>query len=238
MDTATAALATAQKEGQKEDLQLSADEQKIQSKKDELEELTNGGAPTQILCKAHGIVTAISVTAGSSIAADTSIMTLEAPDMGYSLSIPVTAQQSSLVKPGDAGTVTMGFEPTEMSAVLTEIKNDPDNPGAGKLLIFELIGEDAEAGMELNISVGEPDKDYDIIVPLRALREDSEGSYVLRVLPKRGLFGTRYALERVSVEVLARDDKCAAVSGQLSPGDMAVTTHPLDIKPGAAVRLP
>ena len=236
VDTATEALATTQKAGQKEDLQLSADEQIINTKRAELEELTNGGQPTEILSKVHGIVTSISITPGNSVTAGTVIMTLEAPDMGYALSIPVSLEQSKLVSPGESGSVTQGFEPTEICAILTEIKNDPDTPGYGKLLVFELSG-DVDSGMELNVSVSKPDEDHALVVPLSTLREDSQGCYVLRVLEKRGLFGTRYFIDRVSVKVLSRDDENAAVSGDIFPGDMVVTTYQLKLKAGDTIRL-
>lgn len=239
VDSAVEALEAAQDDAQKSDLELNAKKEAIDKKRAEVTALVGGedgeAVPVALYSKVNGLVTSVSVVAGSSAEAGAVLMTVEVPDLGYTVSFPVSREQSALLSPGDAGEVTFGYEPAEIGAVLKEIAPYPENP-AQKLLVFELEGQ-ADTGAELNISVGKPQEEFSAVIPRSALREDSAGSYIMRVAPKRGLFGTSYVLERVSVSVQAQDDKSAAVSGELSTGDMAVTSQPLTLKNGDRVRL-
>ena len=239
VDTAIEALEAAQNNAQKEDLKLSAQKEDIDEKRAEIAALTgeDGGEATYVplLSKYNGLVTSVIATAGSSADAGGVLMSIEVPDMGYTVSIPVSREQSSMVSEGDIGSVTIGYEPAEISAVLKEIKPNPEDP-AQKLLVFELQGE-ADTGAVLSISVGEPDEAYDMLIPPAALRKDSSGSFVLALDVKRGLFGTRYAVSRVPVEVLARDDESIAISGELPSGTMVITTNPCDLHSGDTVRI-
>lgn len=236
VDTALDALATAQKEGQKADLKLTADKEKIDEKREELKALTNNGETVLLVSKVNGIIKSIAAGPGSAVEKGTALMTIEVPDMGYTVSFPVSRAQSALLSEGAvAYAVTDGDEPG-ITGVLQEIGAYTED-ASKKLLTFALSGE-AEAGAQLSLIISGDSKEYDRVIPSAALREDSSGSFVLTVTAKRGLFGTRYMLSRVPVEVLARDDRSVAVSGELNAGDMVVTTNPCTLGEGDYVSIP
>ncbi|MDO4732787.1 MAG: RND transporter, partial [Bacillota bacterium] len=124
-----------------------------------------------------------------------------------------------------------------IKATLVAIKNDPENPGQGKLLQFRLEGEDISAGMQLTLSLGQKSANYDVIVPNSALRTDANGTFVLMVTAKSTPLGNRYYANRVDVNVLATDDVNSAVSGGISSYDYVLTTSTKPIEPGQMVRL-
>ena len=88
-----------------------------------------------------------------------------------------------------------------------------------------------------NISVGQRSSNYDVVIPSSAIRQDSNGSFVLMVTSKNTPLGNRYTAKRVDVNVLASDDKNSAVSGGLSNWDYVITSSNAPVEPGSKVRL-
>ena len=122
-----------------------------------------------------------------------------------------------------------------MEATLEAIIPDPGNPGAGKLLVFRVTG-DIDAGANITLSIGQRSANYDTIIPKSALREDTNGYFVLVITVKSSPLSNRYIATRVDVNVLAEDDTSAAVSG-LSAGDFVITTSSKPVAAGAQVRM-
>ena len=77
---------------------------------------------------------------------------------------------------------------------------------------------------------------FDTIVPKSAIREDSNGKFVLIVTSKNTPLGNRYTATRADVQVLAEDDTSAAVSG-LASNDYVITTASKPLSPGSQVRM-
>ena len=93
------------------------------------------------------------------------------------------------------------------------------------------------AGQSLNISVGQKSANFDYIVPNSAVREDSNGKFILIVESKSSPLGNRYVATRVDVEVLASDDKQTAVNGGLYGYEYVITTSSAPVEAGKLVRL-
>ena len=209
--------------------------QQIEKAKQKLADLT-GGEEAQILARVSGTIQTIDASPGDTKQKDDIIATIEAPDMGYSLSFSVTNDQANRLRPGDTATVSNFYWGTEIVATLNSIKIDQKNPQTNKLLTFDLSGN-VTAGSELTLSVGQKSANYDIIIPSSSIRTDANGSFVLKVESKNSPLGNRYIARRVPVEVLASDDSNSAVSADLSFGDYVITTSSAPIKSGDLVRL-
>ena len=124
-----------------------------------------------------------------------------------------------------------------IQAQLVAIRNDPEQPGRGRLLQFALSGE-VETGSSLTLSVGQQSAEYSSVVPNSALRSDSNGDFILTVTSKQTPLGTRYTATRVDVQVLATDDTRSAISGAALTGwDYVITTATKPVEPGMLVRL-
>ena len=116
---------------------------------------------------------------------------------------------------GDVATIT-NYYSDDITATLESVANDPQNPGQGKMLVFRLTGDGVEAGANLTLSIGQRSANYDCLIPNSALRNDSNGDFVLVVVAKSTPLGNRYVATRASVTVLAKDDTKAAVTGLAS----------------------
>lgn len=218
------------------DLDLASMRRDIESQQRKVAELEEDTVDAVITAPIAGLVTEINVSAGGMTSPGTALAVIEVPDLGYSVSFPVTVEQAKKVKVGDPAEVSNNYWGQNISATLTSIKPDPENPGKGRLLVFSLDGE-VDSGSQLNVSIGQKSANYDRILPNSALRSDSNGYFVLIIESKSTPLGTRYKAQRVDVELLAQDDNNAAVSGGISDYDYVLTSATAPVESGQYVRL-
>ncbi|MEG1997564.1 MAG: HlyD family efflux transporter periplasmic adaptor subunit, partial [Clostridiales bacterium] len=196
---------------------------KIDEKQKEVNLLQKDSVGATITAPMAGIVKTINVAAGANSEINQPLAVIESPDNGYSLSFPVTMEQSKRVQLGDSGEIINYYWGNDIKANLAQIKNDPEKPGQGKILVFSLTGE-VEAGTQYTISIGQKSANYDVIVPNSALRSDSNGDFILMVTAKSTPLGNRYIATRVDVKILATDDTNSAISGGPTSWDYVITT--------------
>ena len=218
-------------------LNLEASRKKIAEQQKVVNELLAESVNAEITAPMAGIVTTINVAAGQTTSADQPLAIIEADDLGYSVSFSVTTEQAKTLTLGDQAEVSGYYWGPEIKAVLTSIKNDPENPGKNKILNFTVTGDEVTAGSQLSLSIGQRSQDYPTIVPNSAVRNDSTGDFVLIVEAKSTPLGNRYIARRVDVQVLAKDDINSAVSGGLTTSDYVITTSSKPLEPGMQVRL-
>ena len=192
---------------------------------------------TVIFTMSDGIpyTTALSCSAGEEAPIDSTVATIEMSDKGYTLEITVTPEQAKKVRVGDEADIQY-FWYGDASAVLQSISPDKSNPAQGRILKFAVTG-DVTPGQNLQIAMGSKGQRYETIVPNSAVREDSNGKFVLAVVAKSSPLGNRYMAQRLDVEVLASDDTSSAVTGDFLGGEFIVTTSTKPIEPGMQVRL-
>ena len=207
----------------------------IQEQEERVAELKANALGAEVTAKVSGQISSLNVTAGRDAGAGETLAVIEVVDRGYTVRLPVTIEQSQKVRLGDKASVTNYYWGQQIDATLTQIINDPSNPGKGKLLVFTLTG-DISSGQNVTLSVGEKSANYDTIVPNSALRTDTNGTFVLVVMAKSSPLGNRYIATRVDVQVLAQDDTTAAVSG-LSFGDYVITTSSKPLEAGMQVNM-
>lgn len=207
----------------------------IQEQEERVAELKANALGAEVTAKVSGQISSLNVTAGRDAGAGETLAVIEVVDRGYTVRLPVTIEQSQKVRLGDKASVTNYYWGQQIDATLTQIINDPSNPGKGKLLVFTLTG-DISSGQNITLSVGEKSANYDAIVPNSALRTDTNGTFVLVVMAKSSPLGNRYIATRVDVQVLAQDDTTAAVSG-LSFGDYVITTSSKPLEAGMQVNM-
>ena len=206
--------------------------QRAQKKLDDL----LGGEEATVTAKVAGTIQTLDASPGDTKKKDDVIATIEAPDMGYTLSFSVTNDQANRLRVGDTATVSNFYWGSEITATLTSIKIDQKNPQTNKILTFDLNGN-VTSGTELTLSVGQKSANYDVIIPSSSVRTDANGTYVLKLESKNSPLGNRYLARRVPVEVLAVDDTNSAVSADLGYGDYVITSSSSPLKNGQLVRL-
>ncbi len=220
---------------QLEDLALKDMRRDIEQQRELVEKLTKDTVATEITSKVSGTVSAINVSSGKENTPGSPMAVIDVSDRGYILKFPVTREQAKYLKVGDKADVTNYYWGSDVDATLEAIAADPGGGGQSRQLVFRVSG-DIEPGANITLSIGQKSTTYDTVVPKSALREDTNGHFVLVITAKNTPLGNRFIATRVDVQVLAEDDTTAAVSG-LTANDYVITTSSQPLTAGTQVRM-
>ena len=209
----------------------------LQKQRDEIAEMQAKAVGASIEAPISGTITSITVKAGDEAQPDTALVTMQPEGKGFTMSFSVTNDQAKRLSVGDKADLVNSWRYSDMDITLASIKPDTTDPGQKKLLTFDITGEEVTPGQSLNVSVGQKSANYDLIVPNSAIREDSNGKFILIVESKSSPLGNRYVATRVDVEVLASDDTQSAISGGLYGYEFVITTSTQPVEAGKLVRL-
>lgn len=190
---------------------------------------------TEITSPISGTVTDIAVTAGTTVNANDVMMTIQPENKAYVLQFSVTENQAKKVRVGDTAEILNNWYGNDVSAVVSAIRKDSQNR-SNSIIICEMKG-DVSVGDSYTLSIGEQSSNYDTIVPTSAIREDSNGKFILIIESKSTPLGNRYYARRVDVDVITSDDTKSAVTGALEGYEYVTTTTTKPIKENEQVRL-
>lgn len=214
-------------------LDLNREKELIDKQRELVNELMENGDGQQVTANVSGVVSDIYYNAGTTAGAETPMAKITVTDRGYTLRVPVTAEQARQLQIGEQAELANYWQ-SDVTATLETMFNDPQN-GGGKVLLFRLSGE-VEPDSLLQLNLGQKSQTYEALIPNSALRTDTNGYYALVVEAKNTPLGNRYYARRADVTVLASDDTTTAVSG-LAGGDYVITTASRPLEPGESVRL-
>ena len=219
--------------GDSSSIDMEASKKAIERKQKEVEKLRENADELEVKSSVSGTIASISASAGKSIGGEEQpLATINVTDRGFTVKIDVTNEQAKKVKVGDTAEL-VNFWGGDAVATLDQITNSQSS--GSRTLVFTLTG-DIQAGQNITLSIGQKSSNYDALIPLSGLREDSNGKFVYVLQSKNSPLGSRYIATRVTVQELARDDKSAAVSG-ISQGDFIITTSNKPVEAGKQVRL-
>lgn len=219
------------------ELDLSKTSKDIAEKKEEIAKLREKSEGSAIKAPVAGTVTSLAYVAGESTKPEEAAAVIQVAGKGFTTNFSVTNEQAKKVQVGDMAELQNSWYYDDIQITLSAIKPDPENPGQKKLLVFDITGSSVQAGQALNISVGQRSAEYEMVVPNSAVREDSNGKFILIVESKSSPLGNRYVASRVDVEVLASDDNNSAVSGGLYGYEYVITTSTKPVEAGKQIRL-
>lgn len=218
-----------------ENLNLTSMKKSIEKAKEKVEKLKKENETTEIISKYSGIVSAINAKVGDETIPDMEIITIDLSSEGYTVEITVDGEKTRKIKKGVEAEVLNNWN-GNITAVLTNIKNDTTANSKNRILVFSVTGDvDSNTNLDLSIPLGSGN--YDTIVPKSAVYTDNKGSFVLIVKSKSSPLGNRYFAERVPVEVLCSDEVSSAISGSVTYGDYVIVASSLPVKPGDQVRM-
>ena len=209
----------------------------LKKQRDDIAKLQENAVGASIEAPISGTITSVTVKAGDEAQPDTALVTMQPEGKGFTMSFSVTNDQAKRLSVGDKADLVNSWRYSDMDITLASIKPDTTDPGQKKLLTFDITGDEVTPGQSLNVSVGPKSANYDLIVPNSAIREDSNGKFILIVESKSSPLGNRYVATRVDVEVLASDDTQSAVSGALYGYEFVITTSTQPVEAGKLVRL-
>ena len=210
-------------------------EDNIAKQKEKIQQLESSSDINEVKAKEAGIVASIDCKVGDNLEAGAAIGKIQLASSGYIVKATITKDQAKLLRTDDEATIENVWD-DGVSATVKSVKADPSNPQQNMIVTFDVKG-DITPGTTLQIMAGEKSGYYDTVVPNNAIREDSQGKFVLVVNVKGTPLGNRYTVERVSVDVQASDEQNSAISGAIQSYENVVTNSSKPLESGKQVRL-
>ena len=217
-------------------LNLNSRMDEIKEQKALIEELKSKQSSTVIVAPISGTISSINLTAGQDTTPGSPIASMQPEGSSMSMSFTVTNEQARKLSVGMQADLVNYWRYDDVVVTLNRIIPDPSNPSQSKKLVFGVTGS-VIAGQTLNVSVGDRSADYDMTVPNSAIREDSNGKFILLVEVKSSPLGNRYKAARADVEILASDDTHSAISGAFESYGYVITTATKPVAAGQLIRL-
>ncbi|MGN0602556.1 MAG: HlyD family efflux transporter periplasmic adaptor subunit [Oscillospiraceae bacterium] len=217
----------------KNSVDIEAMQNEIKRLEEKVNDIKKDAAGGDITAQVAGVISSIKVVAGETLESGAEIASIEMVEKGYTASFSVTMDQAKKVKVGDLAEIQY-FWGGDAQAKLAQIKSDSSN-AQNKLLVFDVTG-DVTPGQSLQLVLGAKGQPYDCIIPNNAIKEDSNGKFVLTVVAKSSPLGNRYIAKRADITVLASDGVNTAVTGVLQ-SDYIISTSTKPINAGDQVRL-
>ncbi len=182
-----------------------------------------------------GVVTERFREPGDMVVPGAPILALEDPSRGYRIFVGVPQARAALFKPGARAILTEGKR--KLSARIFRVH---PAVGPGELATVEIRFSERPFGLPSGARVGVDLVVREVrgaIVPLRALLETANGTYVFLARREKGPFAR---IEVARVRVLGRAKEEVALSGPLSSGDLVVVASEstlLSLHNGQKVRI-
>ncbi len=227
---------------QLKDLDMEQSKQTIEDQREKVESLRGKSIGDEITARYAGIITAISGVAGDKLEAGATIASINVSGKGYTLKKSVTNEQAQKVQLGEVVQASGYYWGAEApTAELIAIKNDPQNPGRGKILEFDVKG-DVSVGQQISFTIGSRSQYYEMVVPNSAIREDNDGKFILIAEVKSTPLSNRYIAKRIDVQVITSDNILTAITAAIDNdfyygGTFVITTSTKPVVPGTQVRL-
>lgn len=214
------------------------DSENLNDLRDKVAKLEAKAMGSEVKAPVSGKIVTLAKQAGEKTEAKETVAVIQVEGKGLCTKISVDARQASKVKVGDPVTIEDYFY-FGCTANLAAIQPDKDDPKNKKTLLFDLVGEDFEAGASVSLSVGQANQSFNLVVPKSAVREDTKGKFILTLESKAVPFGTRYIAKKVEVtQVYAEDDTKVAIEAAVEPwGTYVITNETKPVKNGDQVRL-
>lgn len=223
-------------EGQVTEVTLASQYNDILEQQKVVDDLQDKSIDAVIKSPISGTITEIAYTAGQTVAADEAMAQIQPENKAFTLSFTATANQAKKIKVGDKAEILNNWYGADISAQVSSIRRDPQDKQ--NCTIVCTMSGDVSSGDSYTLSVGEQSANYDYIVPTSAIREDSNGKFILTIRAKSTPLGNRYYAQRVDVDVITSDDSQSAVSGALDTyGVYVITTTTKPVEAGQQVRL-
>jgi uncharacterized protein YrzB (UPF0473 family) len=158
---------------------------------------------------------------------------------GYELAMTAGEEDMKYFSAGDEITVKTGAgNSADGNTVTSEIENINLADQDGKVSFTAILQDgDYQLGASLDYVLKKDSQSYNMCIPLQALRQDSQGTYVLLAKETDSVLGTIEEAFRLNVTVLSQDLKSAAVDASLTEEDKIITGSNRNFKEGDRVRI-
>ena len=161
---------------------------------------------------------------------------------GYRVKGNLTAEDLSKAETGDEVKIMVPGQGKTLKKNIGEISGNTNQQGEGQTAAGVFYGEmeekEAVYGSEISYEISrQTDSSYKQVIPLSAVRKDSDGTFCLVAEEEKTVLGNEYRAKRVAVTVVEKDSTSAAITSSLGQEDKIITGSSKDIAPEDKVRL-
>lgn len=209
-----------------------AEAEGIQEKLSAYQAVLDGGG--KITAPMSGMVTDVYVQAGGRVP-DTASFLLADDEAPYQFCVTLTKEEKTYVNLSDDVKLKLG-DRKEVNARVDYLAENENAPGSftARIQLPEETGMPGQSGTMTCAKAGEKQS---CCIPLLALHEDQNKSYVYVAGEREGILGTEYYVEEINVSVVDKNDKFAAVEGALTEESRIIQSADKEIKRGDVIRL-
>ncbi len=181
-----------------------------------------------------GMVTDVYVQTGGRVP-DTASFLLADAEVACQFRVTLTKEQKSYVNLGDDVKLELDGR-KKIDAKVDYIEENENMPGS-YTAVLHLPGETGTPGLSGKMICSKAGDKYPYCVSLLALHMENERNYVYVVNEREGILGTEYYVEEITVSVVDKNDKLAAIEGAVTEESRIIDSSTKEIKKGDVVRL-
>ena len=161
---------------------------------------------------------------------------------GYRVKGNLTAEDLSKAETGDEVKIMVPGQGKTLKKNIGEISGNTNQQGEGQtaagVFYAEMEEKEAVYGSEISYEISrQTDSSYKQVIPLSAVRKDSDGTFCLVAEEEKTVLRNEYRAKRVAVTVVEKDSTSAAITASLGQEDKIITGSSKDIAPEDKVRL-
>ena len=161
---------------------------------------------------------------------------------GYRVKGNLTAEDLSKAETGDEVKIMVPGQGKTLKKNIGEISGNTNQQGEGQtaagVFYAEMEEKEAVYGSEISYEISrQTDSSYKQVIPISAVRKDSDGTFCLVAEEEKTVLGNEYRAKRVAVTVVEKDSTSAAITASLGQEDKIITGSSKDIAPEDKVRL-
>ena len=161
---------------------------------------------------------------------------------GYRVKGNLTAEDLSKAETGDEVKIMVPGQGKTLKKNIGEISGNTNQQGEGQtaagVFYAEMEEKEAVYGSEISYEISrQTDSSYKQVIPLSAVRKDSDGTFCLVAEEEKTVLGNEYMSKRVALSVVEKDSTSAAITSSLGQEDKIITGSSKDIAPEDKVRL-
>ena len=155
---------------------------------------------------------------------------------GYRVKGNLTAEDLSKAETGDEVKIMVPGQGKTLKKNIGEISGNTNQQGEGQtaagVFYAEMEEKEAVYGSEISYEISrQTDSSYKQVIPLSAVRKDSDGTFCLVAEEEKTVLGNEYRAKRVAVTVVEKDSTSAAITSSLGQEDKIITGSSKDIAP-------
>lgn len=181
-----------------------------------------------------GVVTDVYVQTGGRVP-DTASFLLADDGVPCQFRASLTREEKSYVNLNDDVKLELDGH-KKMDAKVDYLEENENMPGSYTALL-RLPEETGMPGLSGKMTCSKVGEKYPCCVSLLALHSENDRNFVYVVSEREGILGTEYYVEEITVSVVDKNDKLAAIEGAVTEESRIIESSTKEIKKGDVVRL-